>query len=34
VVNGKYLTDGSEIQSFDDMLAVAAELVEREQQEL
>jgi len=34
VVNGKYLTDGPEIQSFDDMLSVAAELVEREQQEL
>ena len=34
VVNGKYLTDGPEIQSFDDMLAVAGELVEREQQEL
>jgi thiol:disulfide interchange protein DsbA len=34
VVNGKYLTDGPEIESFDDMLAVAAELVEREQQEL
>ena len=27
VVNGKYLTDGPEIQSFDDMLAVAGELV-------
>lgn len=34
VVNGKYLTDGPDIQSFDDMLAVAGELVEREQQEL
>jgi thiol:disulfide interchange protein DsbA len=34
VVNGKYLTDGPEIKSFDDMLAVVDELVEREQQDL
>ena len=34
VVNGKYLTDGPEIKSFDDMLAVAQELVEKESQAL
>lgn len=34
VTNGKYLTEGPEIRNFDDMLAVTAELVERERQEL
>ena len=34
VVNGKYLTDGPEIKSFDDMLAVAQELVDKERQDL
>ncbi len=30
VVNGKYLTDGPQIKSHDDLLAVAEELVQRE----
>jgi thiol:disulfide interchange protein DsbA len=34
VTNGKYLTQGTEIKNFDDMLAVTEELVERERQEL
>jgi thiol:disulfide interchange protein DsbA len=34
VTNGKYLTQGSEIQDFDEMLAVTDELIERERQEL
>jgi len=33
VVNGKYVTTGPEIKTFDDMLAVTDELIEREQQE-
>ena len=33
VVNGKYLTDGPQIKSHDDLLAVAEELVQRERQE-
>ena len=33
VVNGKYVTTGSEIKTFEDILAVTDELVEREQQE-
>ena len=33
VVNGKYKTDAPEVKSFDQMLAVADELVERERQE-
>lgn len=32
VVNGKYLTDGPQIKSHDDLLAVAEELVQRERQ--
>jgi thiol:disulfide interchange protein DsbA len=32
VVNGKFLTSGPGIKNFDDMLAVADELIEREQQ--
>lgn len=34
VVNGKYLTDGPQIKSHDDLLAVAEELVQRERQRL
>ncbi len=34
VTNGKYLTQGSEIKTFDEMLAVTDELIERERQEL
>jgi thiol:disulfide interchange protein DsbA len=34
VTNGKYLTQGSEIKNFDEMLAVTDELIERERQEL
>ena len=33
VVNGKYVTSGSGIKNFDDLLAVAEELTERERQE-
>jgi thiol:disulfide interchange protein DsbA len=32
VINGKYLTTGSGVKNFDDMLAVANELIERERQ--
>lgn len=32
VVNGKYLTTGPGVKNFDDMLAVADELIERERQ--
>ncbi len=32
VVNGKYTIDGPEVKSFDDQLAVAGELIERERQ--
>ena len=32
VVDGKYLTDGPQIKSHDDLLAVAEELVQRERQ--
>ena len=32
VVDGKYLTDGPDIKSFDDMIAVADELIERERE--
>lgn len=32
IVNGKYSTDAPGIKSFDDMLAVATELIERERQ--
>jgi len=32
VVNGKYLTTGPGVKNFDDMLAIADELVERERQ--
>ena len=32
VTNGKYLTQGSEIKNFDEMLAVTDELIERERQ--
>jgi thiol:disulfide interchange protein DsbA len=34
VVNGKYVTDGPQVKSFEDMIAVADELVDREQQQL
>jgi thiol:disulfide interchange protein DsbA len=34
VTNGKYLTQGSEIKTFEEMLAVTDELVDRERQEL
>jgi len=34
VTNGKYLTQGSEIKTFDEMLAVTDELIERERQDL
>jgi len=34
VTNGKYLTEGSEINNFEEMLAVTDELVDRERQEL
>ena len=34
VTNGKYLTQGSEINNFEEMLAVTDELVDRERQEL
>lgn len=34
VTNGKYLTQGSEIKTFENMLAVTDELVERERQAL
>jgi len=34
VTNGKYLTQGSEIENFGEMLAVTDELVDRERQEL
>ncbi|RMF97902.1 MAG: thiol:disulfide interchange protein DsbA/DsbL [Gammaproteobacteria bacterium] len=34
VVNGKYVTDGPEIKSFDEMLAVVDELIEREREGL
>jgi protein dithiol oxidoreductase (disulfide-forming) len=34
VVNGKYTTDAPGVKSFDDMLAVVSELVERERQRL
>jgi len=30
VVNGKYVTEGTDIRSFDDLLSVTGELVERE----
>jgi protein dithiol oxidoreductase (disulfide-forming) len=33
VINGKYLTTGEGIKNFDDMLAVADELIAREQQD-
>jgi thiol:disulfide interchange protein DsbA len=33
VVNGKYVTSGSGIKNFNDLLAVAGELVERERQD-
>ena len=33
VVNGKYVTDGPSIKSFDDVLGVTGELVERERYE-
>lgn len=33
VINGKYLTSGKGIKNFDDMLAVADELIAREQQD-
>lgn len=33
VVDGKYLTDGPQIKSHDDLLAVAEELVQRERQD-
>jgi thiol:disulfide interchange protein DsbA len=32
VINGKYLTTGPGVKNFDDMLAVADELIERERQ--
>lgn len=32
VINGKYLTTGPGVKNFDDMLAVAEELIERERQ--
>jgi thiol:disulfide interchange protein DsbA len=34
VTNGKYLTQGSEVNNFEEMLAVTDELVDRERQEL
>lgn len=34
VINGKYLATGPEVKSFDDMLAVTGELIERERQGL
>lgn len=34
VVNGKYATDAPQIRTFDDMLSVTSELVERERQAL
>ncbi len=34
VTNGKYLTEGEEVKSFEQMLAVTDELIERERQEL
>jgi len=34
VVNGKYVTDGPQVRSFEDMLGVAEELVERERSSL
>jgi len=33
VINGKYLTSGDDIKNFNDMLAVADELIAREQQD-
>ena len=33
VINGKYVTEGSDLQTFDDLLAVTNELVERERRE-
>ena len=32
IVNGKYATEGTELRSQQDLLAVAEELVERERQ--
>ena len=34
VVNGKYATDGTQIKTFDDVLGVTNELIEREREEL
>ncbi len=34
VINGKYLTQGSEMKNFEEILAVTDELVDRERQEL
>lgn len=34
VINGKYVTTGEEIRNFDDILAIADELIVREQAEL
>ena len=34
VTNGKYLTQGSEVNNFEEMLAVTDELVDRERQDL
>ncbi|MDJ0926134.1 MAG: DsbA family protein [Gammaproteobacteria bacterium] len=34
VINGKYVTDGPDVKSFEDMLSVADELVEKERAEL
>jgi thiol:disulfide interchange protein DsbA len=34
VVNGKFVTNGPDVKSFDDMIAVADELVDRERRRL
>lgn len=34
IVNGKFVTDGPDVKSFDDMIAVAEELVDRERRRL